>query len=84
MIIVSDTSTILVSKRLKRELDSFKEFDRETYETVIQKLVHKAKQADESRLELSASALKAIAAARKDIAEGRLFSSKKMAQELGF
>lgn len=79
-----NSSTILVSKVLKKELDGFKEFDRETYQEVIQKLTHRVKQDDEARLELSQKTLKAIAAAKKDIQAGRVFSSKQLAQELGF
>ncbi|MDO8625586.1 MAG: hypothetical protein Q7R47_05875 [Candidatus Diapherotrites archaeon] len=81
---MGDSSTIVVSKVLKKELDGFKDFDRETYADVIQKLVHRARQDDESKLELSSAALKAIAAAKKDIKAGRVFSSKQLAQELGF
>jgi len=84
VIILSDSSTIVVSKVLKKELDGFKEFDRETYEDVIQKLVYRAKQGDESKFELSAATLKAIAAAKKDIAAGRVFSSRQLAHEMGF
>jgi len=38
----------------------------------------------ESVLELSPFALKTVAAARRDIEQGKLFSSKKMTKELGF
>ena len=81
---MGDSSTIVLSKVLKKELDGLKEFDRETYADVIQKLVYRAKQADESKLELSATALKAIAAAKKDVKAGRVVSSKQLEKELGF
>ncbi len=83
MIILSETSTILVSKKLKGELDSFKEFNRETYEDVIQKLIVKARQNDESKLELNIETLNAIEEARKDIAKGRVYTSKQLKKELG-
>ena len=80
---MSETSTILVSKKLKGELDSFKEFNRETYEDVIQKLIVKARQNDESKLELNIETLNAIEEARKDIAKGRVYTSKQLKKELG-
>ncbi|MFA4907957.1 MAG: hypothetical protein WC602_06810 [archaeon] len=81
---MNKTTTILVSRQLKKELDSFKDFGRETYADVIRKLVHRARQSDESGLELSKGTLMAIEAAKKDIREGRVYSSKKLAEELGF
>ena len=81
---MNKTTTILVSRQLKKELDSFKEFGRETYADVIRKLVHRARQSDESGLELSKETIKAIEAARNDIKEGRVHSSKKLAEEMGF
>ena len=44
----------------------------------------KMKKEPDSLFGLRISAWKAIEAARKDIAQGKLFSSKKMAKELGF
>ena len=41
---MADTSTIVVPKKLKKDLDSFKDFERETYADVIEKLIFKAKQ----------------------------------------
>lgn len=81
---MQDTSTIVVSKKLKRELDSFKDFERETYQDVIQKLVIRARETDESRLELSAATRKSIARAREDIAKGRVYTSEQVRKNLGF
>jgi len=77
------TTTILVSRDLKDELDSFKEYDRETYAEVIKKLIRIVKEADESKLELSNETLKAIEEAREDIKKGRVYTSKQLSKELG-
>ena len=74
----------MVSKKLKTELDSLKDFQRETYSDVIRKLVDRAKQDNESKMELSEAVLKSIERAKKDIKAGRIYSSRKLAQELGF
>lgn len=81
---MSDSTTILVSKKLKKELVSFKEFGRETYSDVIEKLIFRAKQSDESGFELSSHALEAIREAREGISKGQVFSSRQIKRELGF
>jgi predicted CopG family antitoxin len=83
VVIVGVCTTIMVSRELKRDLDSFKEFDRETYSQVIQRLIHNAKTNRESDLELSDSTLKAIERARKDVREGKVYTSRQLANELG-
>ncbi len=83
MITLADNTTILVSQKLKKELDTLKEHHRESYAEVIAKLVHQAKEDEEARLELSESSMRAIEEAKEDIRRGRLHSLKQVRKELG-
>ena len=80
---MADNTTILVPQKLKRELDSFKDYRRETYAEVIGKLICIAREDEESRLALSEETLKDIKEAREDIRKGRVFSPKQVKRELG-
>lgn len=72
-----------MSKKLKKELESFREYERETYEDVISKLVRGAKEDEEEKLELSEETLKCIQEGRDDYIKGRVFSSRQIRKELG-
>ncbi len=80
---MSETTTIQISVKLKKELTSFKDYNRETYADVIEKLISIAKEDGETNLELSKETLKDIAEARDDIKKGRVYSSKQIKKELG-
>ena len=81
---MAENTTILVSKKQRKELDSFKDHPRETYGDVINKLIFIAKESNESRLELSSEALKAVEEGRKDFKQGRFYSTEQLRKELGF
>jgi len=83
VIILSNTSTIQVSKEIKRKLDAFKEYKKESYAEVIQKLVDKVKEDEESEMELSEETLKDLKEAEEDIRKGRVYTSKQIKKELG-
>lgn len=83
MIIISETTTIQIPIKLKKELTSFKDYNRETYADVIEKLMSIAKQDEEDKLELSDETLKDIEEARRDIKKGRVYSTKQIKKELG-
>jgi len=83
VIIVSVTTTVQVSTKLKKELDGFKEHERETYAEVIKKLVEKAKESEEAELELSEETLKSALEAKEDIRKGRIYNTKQLKKELG-
>lgn len=84
VIIMSSTTTIQIPKKVKKDLDSFKEYPRETYADVIERLLALVKADEESELELSEETLKDIAEAEEDIRKGRVFSSEQIKKELGF
>lgn len=83
MIILSETTTIQLPQKLKKDLDSLKDYGRQTYAEVICRLVNSAKEDEEARLELSEDTLKSIKEAREDVRKGRVFSSKQIRKELG-
>jgi hypothetical protein len=78
---MSETSTIVVSKKLKQELAGYKQFDRETYEDVIGRLIHIAEAKEEG--DLSEETLKKIEIGRKDIREGRVYTTEQLRKKLG-
>jgi predicted transcriptional regulator len=81
---MAGTTTIQISNNLKRDLDSFKEHNRETYEEVIDKLILFAKENEESKMELSNETLEGIKEAKEDIKKGRVYSTAQLKKELGF
>lgn len=78
------TTTIQISNNLKKDLDSFKEHNRETYEEVIDKLILFAKENEESKMELSKETLEGIKEAKEDIKKGRVYTTAQLKKELGF
>lgn len=80
---MAETTTIQVPQRLRKELDSFKDYNRETYAEVIGKLIEKCRQNEEEKLELTMETLEAIEEGREDARKGRVFSSKQVKKELG-
>ncbi|MFH1239924.1 MAG: hypothetical protein V1672_01800 [Candidatus Diapherotrites archaeon] len=80
---MSETTTIQIPIKLKKELTSLKDYNRETYADVIEKLISIAKQDEEDKFELSEETLKNIAEARDDIKKGRVYSSKQIKKDLG-
>ena len=80
---MSETTTIQIPVKLKKELTSLKDYNRETYADVIEKLISIAKDDEEDKFELSAETLKDIAEAREDIKKGRFYSTKQIEKELG-
>lgn len=80
---VSSYSTILVPKKLKGELDELKDYKRESYAQVIERIIGHVKECDESKLELSDETLKAIKEGKEDLVKGRVYTSKQLAKELG-
>ena len=83
MIIVDDSTTIQISKKMKKQLDAFKGHQRETYEDVIGRLVTIAKEDEEAELELSEETLKGLKEAEEDIKKGRVYTTAQVKKELG-
>jgi len=83
VIILNDTTTIQVPSKLKKDLDSFKDYARETYAEVIEKLIASVKEDEEAEMELSTETLKGIEEAKGDIRKGRVYTTSQMKKELG-
>lgn len=80
---MSEATTVQIPKKLKNDLDSFKDFEKETYANVITKLIDIARKDEEFELELTNETLKGIKEAREDIKKGRIYTSKQIKNELG-
>jgi len=80
---MSEITTIQIQKSLKKELDSLREYKRETYADIIKKLIERFKEREESELELSEEVLKAIKEAREDVRKGKVYSTKQIKETLG-
>lgn len=78
-----NTTTIQVSNKVKRELEGFKDYPRETYAEVIKKLIEIAKEDEESKMELSEETLKGLKEAEEDIKKGRVYTTAQVKKELG-
>ena len=77
------TTTVVIPRTLKQELDSMKESNRETYADVIGRLVHIAKEDDEAHLELSEETKKKLARGQEDFRKGRFYTTAELKKELG-
>ena len=69
-------TTIQISVELKKELDKYKVYDRDTYEGVLWDFV-------EDRKMLNEETLKEIAQARKEFKEGKFYTHEKVMKKLG-
>ncbi|MFH1095207.1 MAG: hypothetical protein V1728_03245 [Candidatus Micrarchaeota archaeon] len=75
-------TTIKLHAKTKRQLDKWREYRRESYDDVIQKLVHIAETAREEP-ELSQEAVEAIEAARERIRAGKFVTEAEARKRLG-
>jgi len=80
---MNSITTIQIPVKLKKQLDLFKDYPRETYSDVIQKLVLCAREDEESKLELSDETLRDVEEAREDFKRGRVYTTKQLKKELG-
>ncbi len=80
---VNEVTTIQIPVSLKKELDSIKEYKRETYADVIMRLVLRVKEDEEANLELSEEVLKGIERSREDVRKGRVYTTEQIEKELG-
>ena len=77
-----DATTIKLHAKTKRQLDQWREYRRESYDDVIQKLVHIADTARKEP-ELSQEAVEAIEAARARAKAGKFLTSEEVRKRLG-
>ena len=75
-------TTIQVSQSVRKELEALKEYPRETYNDVVEKLVRVYEAVSENR-ELKEGVLEEMAVARGEIAAGKGLSTKQLLKELG-
>jgi predicted transcriptional regulator len=71
------TTTIQVSDSVKKHLESFRLFERETYNDIIERLI-------EDSMELNEQTKKDIETARKEIKSGKVTKHEDLKKELGF
>jgi len=79
---MTEYTTILVHKETKERLANLKEYGRESYEELINKLITVYEKL-RGEGELSEETKKDIAIARKQIREGKKLSTKELMAELG-
>ena len=79
---MSETTTIQIPIKLKKELTSLKDYNRETYADVIEKLISIVKEDDEYNMELNEETLKEIEEARNDIKKGKVYTTEQLKKEL--
>ncbi len=75
-------TTIQVSDTTKKELESIKEYPRETYNDVIEKLVDVYEAVSENK-ELRDDLIEEIAEARKEIRAGKGMTTEQLMKKLG-
>lgn len=73
------TTTIRLETKLKNELDSLKNFSKESYSATIMRLINSAKDEDP----LSANEISQIERSLEDIKKGRVFSLKEAEKKWG-
>ncbi len=77
-----ESTTIKVYTKTKAQLDKFKEYENESYDEVIRKVVYIAETCA-TEPELSKEAIIAIEKARKRIKEGKFITEAKARKRLG-
>lgn len=76
---MSGTTTIRISTTVKKELDELKNFEKESYEDVIERLVNTAKEDQE----LDAEEIKQIEKSLEDLKKGRAIPYKEAKKKWG-
>ena len=74
---MSEYTTIQVTKSTKEHLHNFREYNRETYDEILNKLM-KVVEIVRREGELSEETLASIERGKKDIKEGRIYSTKEV------
>lgn len=76
-------TSIQIEKSTLSKLKSFKEYRRETYDELINKLMKIIEALSKREPELKEEVIQEIEEARKDIREGKGISTKQLVRELG-
>lgn len=78
---MAELTTIQIQKETREKLLSLKEYTRETYDEILNKLMKVFEMAEKEQL--SEEAIKGIEEGRKDVREGRVLSTKELLRRLG-
>lgn len=80
---MSGTTTIQVDVDTRKRLTKFKEYSRETYDEILNKLMSIVENIKGEEGEFTEETKKGIERGRADIRAGRHFSTKELLKELG-
>lgn len=83
MINLNKLTSIQIEKSTLSKLKSFKEYRRETYDELINKLMKIIEALSKREPELKEEVIQEIEEARKEIREGKGISTKQLVRELG-
>ena len=78
---MAELTTIQIQKETREKLLSLKEYTRETYDEILNKLMKVFEMAEKEQL--SEEAIKGIEEGRRDIRGGRVLSTKELLRKLG-
>jgi predicted transcriptional regulator len=78
----NEYTTIQINAETKKRLLKFKEYARETYDEILNKLMSIIESIKEEG-EFTEKTMKSIERGRKDIKKGRFYTTKQLLKELG-
>ena len=78
-----EATTIKIKLETKNQLDQFREYERESYDELIRKMIYIVKKV-KTQPELSKEAVVAIEKARERIKAGNFITEKEAKKRLGF
>lgn len=80
---MENLTSIQINKKTLNKLKEFKDYKRETYDELLNKLMKVIEFISKREPELKEEVIKEIEEARKDIKEGKGISTKQLIRELG-
>ena len=80
---MENLTSIQINKRTLNKLKEFRDYKRETYDEVLNKLMKITEYISKKEPELKEEAIRDIEEARKEIKEGKGISTKQLVRELG-
>jgi len=80
---MKDLTSIQINKLTLNKLKNFKDYKRETYDELLNKLMKIVEFISKKEPELKEEVIKEIEEARKEIKEGKGISTKQLIRELG-
>jgi predicted transcriptional regulator len=80
---MSRYTTVQINMETKKRLLKFKEYARETYDEIINKLMSIVESIKEEEEEFTDETIRSIERGRKDIKKGKFYTTKQLLKELG-